>query len=159
MALTLAATAGIATSLIQAPPLRLDRIHQPPLPAVFFGRVLSSNALILLLMCAGIASFGVVGLTTLIANGFRFGFDLVSFARDVPSELPFLIPHAALEFTAYTVAAAACHHLGWCVYRLLVRKDAAPDAWTGVHGLTWAAGLLVLAAAVETLSASARMEG
>jgi uncharacterized membrane protein SpoIIM required for sporulation len=159
LAAALSATLGMATSLIEAPTLSLDGVHQPPPRLALFVRVLSNNARILALMCVGIASFGVVGLITLVGNSFRFGFDLVSFARHAPTELPFLIPHAALEFAAYTVAGAACHHLGRCAYGLLVRKQAPREAWAGVRGLTWAAGILVLAAALETLVASARVTG
>jgi uncharacterized membrane protein SpoIIM required for sporulation len=124
-----------------------------------FRVIAQENGRLWLYMCAGIASFGVAGFVVLIGNGLRFGLDATALARGAPDELRFLLPHASLEFLAFTLAAAACQYFGWLLLDLLVFGRLAAPVRPGVKGLMWSLALLLLAALVEAASQFARVSG
>jgi uncharacterized membrane protein SpoIIM required for sporulation len=125
-------------------------------PAAFLLGVLVENSRVWLYTCAGFVSFGVVGFFVLLGNAFRFGMDAMSLARGSPRELAYLLPHAALEFAAFTLAAASCQYLAWCLFDLLVLNRIRAPARAGVQALALSFVLLVVAACVETYSHSDR---
>jgi uncharacterized membrane protein SpoIIM required for sporulation len=124
--------------------------------AVFLVRVLESNALVWAYTCAGLVSFGAAGLFVLAGNAFRFGMDAMSMARGAPRELVYLLPHAVLEFAAFTLAAASCQYLAWCVFDVLVLNRPRVPAEPGLRMLAVSFVLLVIAACVETCSWAVR---
>ena len=128
--------------------------HQPA--AAFLVRVLEANGRVWLYTCTGLVSFGVVGVFVLAGNAFRFGMDVVSMARGTPRELVYLLPHAVLEFGAFTLAGASCQYLAWCLFDLLVRNRTPVPARTGVQALALSFVVLMLAACLETYSHSVR---
>jgi uncharacterized membrane protein SpoIIM required for sporulation len=74
-------------------------------PSEAFRVIARENGRLWLYMCAGMASFGAAGFAVLLGNGLRFGLDAMALARGAPDELRFLIPHASIEFLAFTLAA------------------------------------------------------
>jgi uncharacterized membrane protein SpoIIM required for sporulation len=68
----------------------------------------------------------------------------------------YLLPHAALEFSAFTLAAASCQYLAWCLFDVLVLNQARVPVRPGMQTLVLSFVLLVIAACVETYSQSAR---
>ena len=122
----------------------------------FFVRVVEANSRVWVYTCAGLVSFGVAGFFVLFSNAFRFGMDVTSMARGAPQELAYLLPHAALEFAALTLAAASCQYLAWCLFDLLVLNKPRVPARAGVEALAVSFVLLVLAACLETYSQSLR---
>ena len=114
------------------------------------------NSRVWLYTCAGFVSFGVVGFFVLLGNAFRFGMDAMSLARGAPRELIYLLPHAVLEFAAFTLAAASCQYLAWCLFDLLVLNRIRAPARAGVQALVLSFVLLIVAACVETYSHSVR---
>lgn len=134
---------------------QLTRIAVRPVEA--FRVIARENGRLWLYMCAGIASFGVAGFVVLVGNGLRFGLDATALARGAPAELGFLLPHASLEFLAFTLAAAACQYLGWLLFDLLVFGRRRARLNPGMKGLAWSFALLLLAALVETVSLVARV--
>jgi uncharacterized membrane protein SpoIIM required for sporulation len=154
--LAMAMTAGAALAAWQGHVLSVERVGVPPSGGAFLLRVLEFNGRIWLYMCIGLASFGVAGLSVLLGNAFRFGMDVMSMARGAPHELVYLLPHAALEFAAFTLAGASCQYLAWWLFELLVLDRTHLPARAGVQALAVSFVLLVIAACVETLSASVR---
>ena len=154
--LVVAMTAGVALAVWQGQTLSVPDHGPSPIDAAFLVRVLESNARVWCYTCIGLASFGVVGFFVLAGNAFRFGMDATSLARGAPPELAYLLPHAALEFAAFTLAAASCQYLAWCLFDVLVLNRARVPVRPGVQALALSFVLLVIAACVETYSQSAR---
>jgi uncharacterized membrane protein SpoIIM required for sporulation len=136
---------------------QLSRIGIAPVEA--FRVIALENGRLWVYMCAGIASFGAAGFVVLVGNGLRFGLDATALARGAPEDLGFLLPHASLEFLAFTLAAAACQYLGWLLFDLLVFDRRRAPVGPGIRGLTWSFALMLLAALVEAASQMARVSG
>jgi uncharacterized membrane protein SpoIIM required for sporulation len=155
--LVVSMTAGGALAVWQGQALSVAEQQPPPNDAAsFLVRVLESNARVWCYTCIGLVSFGAVGLFVLLGNAFRFGMDVTSLACGAPCELVYLLPHAALEFAAFTLAAASCQYLAWCLFDVLVLNRARVPVRPGVRALVLSFVLLVIAACVETYSQSAR---
>jgi uncharacterized membrane protein SpoIIM required for sporulation len=154
--LVVAMTAGGALAVWQGQALSAAEHGPPSNDAAFLVRVLESNVRVWCYTCIGLVSFGAVGLFVLFGNAFRFGMDVTSLARGAPRELVYLLPHAALEFSAFTLAAASCQYLAWCLFDVLVLNQARVPVRPGVQTLVLSFVLLVIAACVETYSQSAR---
>ena len=159
-ALIVAVGCGAAIGLWQGH--RVDTTQLTPVEvsrSEAFRVIAKENGRLWLYMCAGVASFGVAGFVVLIGNGLRFGLDATALARGAPHELRFLLPHASLEFLAFTLAAAACHYLGWLLFDLLVFGRRRALLRPGVKGLAWSLALMLVAALVEAASMFARVSG
>jgi uncharacterized membrane protein SpoIIM required for sporulation len=154
--LAVAMASGAALAAWQGHALSVEQVFARPTGAAFLLQVLEFNGRIWLYMCIGLVSFGVAGLFVLLGNGFRFGMDVMSMARGSPHELVYLLPHAALEFVAFTLAGASCQYLAWWLFELLVFDRTPARARAGVHALAVSFVLLVIAACIETLSNSVR---
>jgi len=116
---------GAAISLCQGHAVAAPRdAHAHQSGTAFLVGVLQANGRVWLYTCCGLVSFGVVGLFVLFGNAVRFGIDVTSLARGAPRELVYLLPHAVVEFAAFTVAAASCQYLAWCLFDVLVLNRA-----------------------------------
>jgi len=133
-----------------------EHAHPQHIDIAFFLRVIEANARVWLYMCAGLVSFGVVGIFALFGNAFRFGMDVMSMARGTPHDLVYLLPHAALEFAAFTLAGASCQYLAWCLFDLLVLSRPRVPARAGAEVLAASFVLLLIAACLEAYSRSVR---
>ena len=157
LALVVAMACGAALAIAVGERVQFVRDESATLdPAAVFAFIVRENGRMWLYVCLGVVSFGAAGFVALIGNGFRFGMDAALVAQSAPAELPFLLPHATVEFASFTLAAAACQYLGLLLLELLVFDRRRAPVSVGVHGLMWSACLLLLAAFVETVSRMAR---
>ena len=148
---------GCAISIWQGHAAAAPRYaHRPQTDVAFLVGVLQANGRVWVYTCCGLVSFGVVGLFVLFGNAVRFGIDVTSLARGAPRELVYLLPHAVVEFAAFTVAAASCQYLAWCLFDVLVLNRARAPVRPGVQALAVSLVLLVVAACLETYSQSLR---
>jgi uncharacterized membrane protein SpoIIM required for sporulation len=155
--LVLAVAGGGASSVWHGHLLVVPGVaHPPDADTAFLVRVIEANSRVWVYTCTGLVSFGVVGAFVLAGNAFRFGMDLVSVARGAPRELAYLLPHAALEFSAFTLAAASCQYLAWCLFDLLVLNRRFVPVRPGIQVLALSFILLMLAACVEAYSHAVR---
>ena len=155
------ACAGLCGALLSgngAHRVRLDASPAPPPRGVLSsaGEIVKQNGHVWLAVCGGVVSFGAVGVAVLVTNGFRFGMDATTVARSSPHELRFLLPHSALEFGAFTLAAAACQYLAWQLWELLAFDRRAGRVVPGLIVLAASACLGLAAALVEAMSQAAR---
>jgi uncharacterized membrane protein SpoIIM required for sporulation len=134
---------------------------QPPLldwqREIPFFHILAVNLAVGLLLLVGGLSLGVITLTTLVVNGFTWGFFYARFAAQMGSRraLLLLAPHGVIELAALLLLAAAGFRLAVVTATTLGRSgrytaslglEARRLAWTVAIGIA----LVVLGAAVES---------